>query len=256
MGSVIDLTTIDSFGSLNGAVFVQSHIAPSGSGALQSFVRINPGGSQSYEQGYNTAGRPLQYDENNSPTFTHELLLSTIPIVTCAGGNIPGCTDGTGYREFRLDINQQNSDPLLSLDRVVLFLRDSPSYLDANVAHGGSLGALGSALFSNGTFVYDSGLGNRVDLNFTLEPGSGGGDMVLLVPNTLFSGPNPFVYLYSEFGGSGAEPPFQANAGFEEWAVHSSTSTQSVPEPSTVAHFGITALIGVSRLLWKRRTTR
>jgi hypothetical protein len=52
------------------------------------------------------------------------------------------------------------------------------------------------------------------------------------------------------------EPPFQANAGFEEWAVRSSTSTLVNPEPSTVALFGITALIGVSRVLWRRRAAR
>ena len=241
-GTTIDLTAIDTSGTLNGALYLQSHIAPTGSGTLHSFVRLNPGGGQDYEQGYNTDGRPLQYDENSSPTFTRDLLLSIVPIVTCSGGNIAGCTDGVGYREFRLDINQTNADPLLSLDRVVLFLRDSADYLDATVAPGSPLGASGSALFPNGTLVYDSGLGNRVDLNYTLQPGSGGGDMFLYVPNALFTGSNPYVYLYSEFGkfSSLTGDPHNTNDGFEEWAVLAGTPRDTpVPEPSTWALFGI-----------------
>ena len=248
--AVVDLTTVDSSGTLNGAIYLQSHIAPSGSGVLDPFVRINPGGGQTFEQGYNTDARPLQYDENTSATFTHALQLSTVPIVSCAVID-HGCVAGTNYREFRLDINQTNADPLLSLDRVILFLRSAGNLTGGAPAAGSSQGA-SSAVFNSGTLVYDSGFGNRVDLNFTLEPGSGGGDMFLYIPDSLFAGPNSFVYLYSEFGGNGGEPPFQANDGFEEWAVRSAT-TPPVPEPK---HILLTAAGALALFLTDYRRRR
>src|SRR4030095_7205486 len=124
----IDLTTASSSATLNGALYLQRQIAPAGSGVLNSFVRINPGGSQDFEQGYNTDARPLQYDENSSATFTRSLTLSAVPVV-----NIPGGICAAGCREFILDINQQDSDALLTLNRVVVSLWTSGSLLDATV---------------------------------------------------------------------------------------------------------------------------
>jgi hypothetical protein len=234
-------------GTLSGALYLRASIAPAGSGVIESFVRINPGGSQDFEQGYNTDGRPLQYDENNSGEFTRSLLLSSVPIVF-----IPGTICSAGCREFILDINQTVDDPLLTLNRVVVSLRANDELLGATVADGSRLGASAAALFPEGdTIVYDSGAGNMVQLDYSLESGSGRGDMFLYIPVNLFTGTNTWVYLYSEFGSFGADTQCpeeatatqlqtcfaNANAGFEEWAVRSGTT--SVPEPTSLLLLGV-----------------
>jgi len=53
-----------------------------------------------------------------------------------------------------------------------------------------------------------------------LECGSGKGDYIVDIPNSLFVGlaNTDYIYLYSEFGGL-ASDPYAAEGGFEEWYV-------------------------------------
>jgi len=197
-----------------GATLLEAGIAPTGTGNIDSFVRIQANGN---EQGYNTDFRPLQYDEQSSPTFTRSLLLSTVPTVNIGG---------TLFREFILDINQQGADPLLTLNRIIVSLRPSGNSAGATATDGVAFGAA-AGLFTDDTLVYDSGLANTIEMNFNLNAGSGKGDMFLYIPNSAFTGPNTFVYLYSEFGFG----PNDTNDGFEEWAVQTAAP---IPEPSTV----------------------
>src|SRR5262245_33751791 len=116
--TVLDLTHAgDEKTAPNGAIVQQCDAQPTGTGYIRAFVRVQgaaPGGGT--EQGYNTDGRPLQFDENSSPQFTRSLTLGQVPVVT---------VDGVAYREFLLDINQKSSSPRLSLDEVRVFLGDS-----------------------------------------------------------------------------------------------------------------------------------
>lgn len=230
----IDLTAPGSSGSYDPVVgsmayFYQADPAPTGTGNIQSFVRLKPNGSDTYEQGYNTDFRPLQFDENNSPQFTRSLNLGNVPIVELFQGQL--------FYEFLLDINQENADPLLSLVRLQIWLRSAPDlagYDDTSHSFG-----------SGSNLIWDFGEGNRIDLDYTNDAGSGKGDMFAYFPVSDFSGySNNWVYLYSAFGGPSvhpcggknqpaciSEPPYQANAGFEEWAIR--TASDPVPEPST-----------------------
>src|SRR5437899_1740853 len=90
----IDLTSVGSSGTINGGLFQQTSTQPTGTGVIDSFVRIQNNGT---EQGYNTSARPVQFDEKTDPNYTRPLLLSSVPVVNINGVN---------YRQFLLDINQ------------------------------------------------------------------------------------------------------------------------------------------------------
>src|SRR5579859_2889411 len=275
--TVVDLMTLNSSGTLNGGIFVQGGTQPAGTGVFGTFLKYQPGGKQADVQGYNTDGRALQYDEQSAATHTHSLTLSDVPLYNCDSSFIPGCVAGEQYRGFELDINAKASDPLLSLDRVVIYDRTAGDLLGGNATEGTPLG--GTTLFTGAgdTLVYDSGATNRVDLNYLLESsGSGKSDMFLYVPDTLFTG-GSFVYLYSEFGifekkktaaknevpcTAGPTPcggPQDDTSGFEEWGVGAPTgiirggggpSGGPVPEPASIVLFG-SALLGLAA--WGRK---
>src|SRR5262249_14259043 len=80
-----DLTTAGAVVQLDanvGEIFRQTDQQPTGTGFIQSFVRLQANGSGSQlEQGFNTDARPLQFDENKSPQFTRALRLSDVPVM-------------------------------------------------------------------------------------------------------------------------------------------------------------------------------
>jgi hypothetical protein len=205
------------------AWFYNANAAPTGTGVIDSFVRIHKKG---IEQGYNTDGRPLYYDENHSPQFTRSLLLSDVPAVDLRG-------DGTFYREFLLDINQQNNSKghLLSLDEIAIY--------QANV------GNLTGPRTNLGDPVYDldESTDNWLKLNYSLQHGSGSGDLLVYVPNSLF-GDRTYVYLYSMFGENQV-----GDAGFEEWAVRTGSVPPRVPVPAAA----LLGLLGLTSAGWGLR---
>jgi len=218
----LDLTTVGAWGTINGANFQQYSDGAGGSGNIDAFVRIQLTG---VEQGYNTDYRPVQFDENTSSSFTHSLLLSEVPLVS---------DDGTNYREFLLDINQSGVN-LLSLDDLEIYLETDPN--------------IGVYPDNFTTLVYDldAGEDNWVKLDYSINAGSGEGDMLAFIPDSFFMDEfgvylNDYVYLYSRFGEN-----FGANDGFEEWAH--GVGGPVIPEPATILLLGLGGLA----LLRKRR---
>ncbi len=215
--AMYDLTGyISETAHINDAWFYNVHAAATGTGVIDSFVRIHGG---AVEQGYNTDGRPVQFDENTSPQFTRSLLLSDVPIVYLAG-------DPTPYREFLLDINQEKHSPLLALDDIEIYQTDAGNHTN-----------FGEPGF--GKMVYDLDAGpedNWILLDYSLNTGSGSGDMFAYIPDSLFKWDLDYITLYSHFGaGSTSDFPNNSNNdGFEEWAVRTAVAPPVVPVPAAI----------------------
>ena len=210
--------------SFAGALWTTVDQAPTGTGNIDSFVRIST--NNPIEDGVNTSARPLLNDENSSPQFTRDLPRASVPIVNIGGVN---------YYEFLLDINQQSANPLLSLSGIKICTETS--------------GGLNAVDTCPGTVEYDLG-NNTVKLDYNLNSGSGSGDLFMYIP-TATLGNQAFLYLWSQFGG-GANP-FPNNDGFEEWAVRTPTTGTPAPEPATLLLLGA-GLIAGARRLRKTRT--
>lgn len=209
----IDLTTVGSSGTVNGAVFLQYDPDHSmGTGVIDSFLRIQNNG---VEQGYNTDGRPLEFDEGS--VWTRALLLSDIPILN---------KGGTDYREFILDINQ-NGNNIFSLDELRIALGSTGDLLGY------------SSIFASSIYDLDETEDSYIKMDYSLNAGSGSGDIIVCVPDSLFIG-GDYVYLYSKFGVT-----YGADAGFEEWAV--GTNGSVIPEPATIMLLGLGSLMLVRR---------
>lgn len=213
----LSLTTHASSGFINGAFFLEVDEIGTGSGNIKSFVRIQELGPANdrdgIQEGYNTDYRPVSYDENVSPIFTHALQITDIPTVVI---------DGISYREFLLDTNQDRNNPQISLDKIQIYQANS-----------GSLFGPPAGL---GTLVYDLDTGgdNWILLDSSLEAGSGEGDMFAYIPDSVFnSSYGSYVYLYSMFGQN-----VGVNGGFEEWAVKSTTPVVPAPGALILASLG------------------
>jgi hypothetical protein len=213
--------------TINGAIFERFLPGNSaGTGTFDTFLKL---GGKDVIKGYNT-DFGQQFDEDNA--WTKAILLSVVPQFN---------VNGIIYREFQLDINQNNTtySRYESLDEVEVY--ESPyANLCGYPFNGSGGGQTGCTTDNTATLVYDmDGLDDSfVVLNFDLNDGSGKRDMRVMVPSSLFNqDPNcqyggtgclTYVTLYSQFGGDATCPaPYAApaattcpnNDGFEEWGV-------------------------------------
>jgi hypothetical protein len=224
-----------------------------GTGNIDSFVRLDGKNNDVTEDGYNTGGRPLPFDENSSPQFTHDIQLSDLFIFVNPGNGIPG---GSYYR-FLLDINQLGAAPKLSLDSLRIYKSatgsiNSPTFASMSLIWNmDTAGACGNT-FGGATCENVAGQGNGALLDYSLNNGSGNGiDMILFIPTAVFNGvlQTDYLYLYSEFGAVGGDYAF--NDGFEEWARDAEGPTDNppppppVPEPTSIVMLGL-GLVGIA----------
>ncbi|HYE61999.1 MAG TPA: hypothetical protein VD997_08370 [Phycisphaerales bacterium] len=214
--ATVNLVTAGSSGTVNGALFETTDVRPAGTGVIRSFLRMQD--NDGNEQGYNTSGRPLPFDENNSPQFTRNLQISELATRT---------VNGTAYYEFLLDTNEPNSagNPEISLDQLKIFTSATGSQTTTDI---NSLGTL--------RYDLDAGENSVVRIN-DMNSGSGQADVRILIPVAALAGaaPSDFLYLFARFGDTDT-----AEGGFEEFAA-----LTVIPLPST-AGLGMLGLAGLA----------
>jgi hypothetical protein len=272
--STIDLTGIPGknnglgTAAFAGGNFIVQQISPqsTGTGVIDSFLRVQANGNNDSEQGYNTSnGTP--YDDKGG-NFTRALSLSEIPIVnlSCTAA---GCTQvmsgGTAYRQFLLDINQTSANNLLDLNQIEIFQNNGdPACNNPKNTCGTSVtgtypglsGLPGNLIFQMSGA--DTSPQTTIHMDYSLNPGSGAGDMFLYVPDSDFASGITNVILYSQFG----TPPGTAgtNDGFEEWAVLKPAGSpcigcDAVPEPGSIYLLG-SLVVGIGLIVRKRVSGR
>ena len=218
--TVVDLTHPGAHAVVGGAIVQQTPHLPTKTNDIDPFVQIHGSG---VEQGYNTDARPLQFrDENPDRHVTHALTAGQVPRV-----NI----NGTDYREFLLDINQDGARPDVVVDQIQLYFGDSPKLTGYN-PHTKTLAGKAPA------YDLDAAGDVSILLNDRLNRGRGTGDMFLYVPDSVFVGTTTgtYVYLYSKMGGlHGAA----ADCGSETtWSVRDTGVVTQPPAPPVTTGTG------------------
>src|SRR5262245_55106664 len=219
--TVLDFTAGGS-GAINGALLQTTDQQPTGTGVIDPFLRLQ---HNNLEQGYNTSGTPLPFD-TSAGIWTHDMRVADVRGITI---------EGVAYAAFLLDINESNggANSLLSLDSVQIYTSPVASQTTTNVP---SLGVL--------RWDMDAGGDSTVNLDYSLNHGSGSGDMLLYVPASVFAGAgaNDSMYFYSSFGN-----PFASDAGFEEWANFGTDPVTLVPGPGALALAGLGGVLVLRR---------
>jgi len=236
----VDLTAGGSVQLSNGAVLVSnSNVTTVGTGVIDSFLRVQANGT---EQGFNTDANVNNLTcpsfngttacDDKAGNFTHSVLTSDFGQIT--NPLIGGVTYTGTYVRFLLDVNENRggSNELITLDQVSLYngTSASPTSLAAAGTNTFNLSSAASCTAGQTSLCSTSaaGSGINVNLNYSLNSGSGNGnDMFLYVPTSALGtiSPSRYLTLYSAFG-----LPYDADAGFEEWARITS-DVSPVPEP-------------------------
>jgi uncharacterized repeat protein (TIGR01451 family) len=181
----------------------------SGTGTFNPFVRLQ--GSPT-EQGYNTNGT-TQFDTKVG-TWTHAIKVSEIPQRPC-----PQAAPTETCFELFNDINENNSTPYVSLNKVEVYYTSSATLTGYPFSGNATL----QYAFNGNILIHDVNQGSgRGDLRYDIPVGSGT-NQVPLPANCNYGNPNCTTYfvLYSQWGTTGTlnNINYNSDGGFEEWKV-------------------------------------
>jgi hypothetical protein len=239
--NTIDLLSAGASGTISGngntsvAWFQQISPQPTGTGVIDPFLRVQ---HNSEEHGFNTDVRPNGMDQDNTAQWNHSLLLSAVPIVVNPAG-----APADSYYQFLLDINESSGNgggdqQFLALDTLRLYV------ITGNPNSGASTVAALETATGAPDWSFDAD--DRIKMDYSLNSGSGSGDMFAYIPVSALGagGANIYLTLYSHFGalGTGADAlpsGYDSSDGFEEWAVLKAKATPPVPEPHEYAMLGL-----------------
>jgi protocatechuate 3,4-dioxygenase beta subunit len=205
----IDLQAADASEDLgDGVIFERVDPEGSGTGSYEPFLTIQ---HKDTEAGFNsTEDNNLDNVDSNGGLDgrTNDLLLSDVPIVII---------DGQAYYEFRLDLNEDNNEAVISVEALQIFAADSPA-VGADFQGVGEADAFLSSDGYDKVFDLDADGDNRLILSDVTSSGSGTDDYRILIPVELFAGHDPaetYLVLYTEMGL--ADTALDSTATFEEW---------------------------------------
>lgn len=175
----------------------------SGTGTFNPFVRLQATG---LESGFNTDAAVTL--DTKAGSWTHSILVSDIPVVTINGVN---------YWELFVDINESNSTPRISLNKVEIYFTTNPDltgYPASFPAPEYSFSDTTDAILINDV---NQGSG-RGDVRY-LVPLNGAGGTITIPQDCNYGNDdcNTFFVLYSQWGGAGST--YLAEGGFDEWKV-------------------------------------
>ena len=185
-------------------------LGSSGTGIFVPFVRLQ--GSPT-EQGFNT-NAAVTFDAKTG-TWTHAIKVSGIPVVPCRAASLPA----TLCWELFNDINESNTDPHISLNKVEVYFTSSPLVTGYPFTTADPAGTTTTKQynFSGNILIND------------VNQGSGRGDLRYLIPIngttpiTIPAGCNygnascsTYFVLYSQWGTTAS---YNTDGGFEEWKV-------------------------------------
>jgi hypothetical protein len=227
-GTKLDVRQPGSSGTINGALFYQTDQQAGGTGYIDPFLRVQ---HTPTEQGYNTDGTPVPFNDKPPSLYQHSLLQSSLATFTI---------NGVQYYKFILDSNQSGistSDHTLSLDQLQIYTSNNPSPTTTTFITGTGTNLDGTLAFDSSTHLaYNLNIGGLTTNSvYTDATGSGIADVYAYIPVSDFVTTDKYVILYF-FAGS----DFTADGGFEEWLA---ATTSAPPVPDQLGFLPVAALI-------------
>jgi len=267
--AIVDLSPLGTQqGTINGGIFSDHFLQPTGTGVFQPFLSLDSNGQVQtipnypgqIEAAYNTDGFSALYMDAHRPQWNKLIRLNQLAQVDIGG---------TKYYGFILDANEpgsqnNNGKSLISVDNVRIYTSptDNTAAVGNVTAKLETPSALGTLQYSVNDPTAGGSNGFNIDnyvildaaqentLNGNSNGGSGKADMILYVPVSNFddAGANDYVFFYNLNGAHySADRDLAAESGFEEWSYIAGPSTNVPDGGATVALLGI-GMLGLGAL--------